>query len=197
MREELIEAVKQAVKVTNTNIPLARLLAFIEVESGGRGFDPKTNKLILQFESGVFYKATGIARSKDNNWAWDENVVDVQSKEWEAFNEAFLKIDKVKAMESTSWGLPQIMGFNYKQAGYNSVGEMLDDYKRGELQQVVSLIKFIQNSPKLYKAVLEKDYEQIAAIYNGRHHRELATRNGWKPYPDKLREAEEKYKSVK
>jgi len=204
MRQELINTIKQAVKLTQTQIPLARLLAFIEVESGGRGFaehtnkdGTKTTKLIAQFEPHIFSKATGIPRSKDNNWAWDENVVDVQSKEWEAFNEAFTKVDKVKAMESTSWGLPQIMGFNYKQAGYNSVGEMLDDYKKGELQQVVSLIKFIQNSPKLYKAVLEKDYEQIAAIYNGRHHRELATRNGWKPYPDKLREAEEKYKSVK
>jgi hypothetical protein len=165
------------------------------VESGGRGFDASGKKLILQFESLVFSRATGIARSKDNNWAWDENVVDVQSAEWKAFNEAF-KIDKTKAMESTSWGLPQIMGFNYKQAGYDSVDAMLDDYKKGELQQVVSLIKFIQNSPKLYKAVLEKDYEEIANRYNGSNHRALAIRNGWKPYPDKLREAEDKYKSI-
>lgn len=197
VRQELIDTIKQAVKLTQTQIPLARLLAFIEVESGGRGFDPKTGKLIAQFESHIFSKATGIPRSKDNNWAWDENVVDVQSKEWEAFNEAFLKVDKVKAMESTSWGLPQIMGFNYKQAGYESVGEMLDDYKKGELQQVVSLIKFIQNSPKLYKAVMAGDYETIASTYNGSGHRALALKNGWKPYPDKLREAEEKYKSLK
>ncbi|RTL05428.1 DUF3380 domain-containing protein [Candidatus Dependentiae bacterium] len=204
MRQELIDTIKQAVKLSKTDIPLARLLAFIEVESGGRGFaeyinkdGTKTTKLIIQFEAGTFSKATGIARSKDNNWAWDENVVDVQSKEWEAFNEAFTKVDKVKAMESTSWGLPQIMGFNYKQAGYNSVGEMLDDYKRGELQQVVSLIKFIQNSSKLYKAVLAGDYEAIASTYNGSGHRALALKNGWKPYPDKLKEAEEKYKSVK
>lgn len=195
MRQELIDFVKQAVKLTQTQIPLARLLAFIEVESGGRGFDASGKKLILQFEALVFSKATGIARSKDNNWAWDENVVDVQSAEWKAFNEAF-KIDKVKAMESTSWGLPQIMGFNYKQAGYDSVDAMLDDYKKGELNQVVSLIKFIQNSSKLYKAVLEQDYEEIASIYNGRLHRALAAKNGWKPYPDKLRETEEKYKST-
>lgn len=196
MRQELIDTIKQAVKLTQTQIPLARLLAFIEVESGGRGFDPKTGKIVLQYEPAVFSRATGIARSKDNNWAWDENVVDVQSKEWEAFNEAFTKVDKVKAMESTSWGLPQIMGFNYKQAGYNSVGEMLDDYKRGELQQVVSLIKFIQGSSKLYKAVMEGDYEEIANRYNGASHRALALKNGWKPYPDKLKEAEEKYRKL-
>ncbi len=195
MRQELIETIKQAVKLTGTQIPLPRLLSFIEVESGGRGFDPKTGKLVIQFESLPFSKATGIARSKDNNWAWDENVVDVQSKEWLAFNEAF-KIDKIKAMESTSWGLPQIMGFNHKQAGYASVGDMLDDYKKGELNQVVSLIKFIQGSSRLYKAVMAADYDEIAATYNGANHLALAKKNGWKPYPDKLREAEEKYKRI-
>ncbi len=196
MRQELINTVKLALQQSKATIPLPRLLAFIEVESGGRGFDEKTGKLILQYEPAVFSKATGILRSTSNQYKWDENKVDVQSKEWEAFNEAF-KINPEEAMKATSWGLPQIMGFNYKQAGYDSVNAMLDDYKKGELNQVVSLIKFIQNSPKLYKAVLEKDYEEIAAIYNGRFHRELATRNGWKPYPDKLREAEEKYRSIK
>jgi hypothetical protein len=195
VRQELIETIKQAVKLTGTQIPLPRLLSFIEVESGGRGFDPKTGKLILQFEPLPFSKATGIARSKDNNWAWDENVVDVQSKEWLAFNEAF-KIDKIKAMESTSWGLPQIMGFNHKQAGYTSVGDMLDDYKRGELNQVVSLIKFIQGSSRLYKAVIAADYDEIATVYNGANHLALVKKNGWKPYPDKLKEAEEKYKRI-
>jgi len=34
MRQELINTIKQAVKLTQTQIPLPRLLAFIEVESG-------------------------------------------------------------------------------------------------------------------------------------------------------------------
>lgn len=196
MRQELINTVKQAVQQSKTAIPLPRLLAFIEVESGGRGFDEKTGKLMIQFESHIFSKATGIPRSTSNQYKWDENKVDVQSKEWEAFNEAF-KINPEEAMKSTSWGLPQIMGFNHKQAGYESVGAMLDDFKKSELQQVIALIRFITANPKLYKAVLEGDYETVSSIYNGKFHRELAAKNGWKPYPDKLKEAEEKYKDYK
>lgn len=37
MRQELINIVKQAVQQSKTAIPLPRLLAFIEVESGGGG----------------------------------------------------------------------------------------------------------------------------------------------------------------
>lgn len=195
MRQELINTIKQAVATTKTLIPLPRLLAFIEVESGGRGFGD-TGKLILQFESLVFSKATGIPRSTLNQYKWDENTVDVQSKEWEAFNEAF-SINPEEAMKSTSWGLPQIMGFNHKQAGYASVGDMLDDFKRGELQQVMALIRFIEGSSKLYKAIMAADYENMANYYNGFGHAQLAKKNGWKPYPDKLKEAEAKYKSMK
>lgn len=196
MRQELINTVKQAVQQSKTAIPLPRLLAFIEVESGGRGFDEKTGKLIIQFEPAVFSRATKIARSKDNNWAWDENLVEVQSKEWLAFNEAF-KINPEEAMKATSWGLPQIMGFNHKQAGYSSVGVMVDDFKKGELEQVAALIRFLWSNAKLYKAVREGDYETCASIYNGASHRALALKNGWKPYPDKLKEAEERYKAYK
>lgn len=195
MRQELINTIKQAVATTKTLIPLPRLLAFIEVESGGRGFGD-TGKLILQFEAHVFSKATGIPRSTLNKYKWDENTVDVQYKEWEAFNEAY-GLNPEEAMKSTSWGLPQIMGFNHKQAGYASVGDMLDDFKRGELQQVMALIRFIEANKKLYKAVMEGDYETTAVVYNGKFHRELALKNGWKPYPNKLKDAEAKYKNMK
>ena len=195
MRQELITTIKQAVATTKTLIPLPRLLAFIEVESGGRGFGD-TGKLIIQYEPLVFSKATGIPRSTLNQYKWDENTVDVQSKEWGAFNEAY-SLNPEEAMKATSWGLPQIMGFNHKQAGYASVGDMLDDFKIGELNQVCALIRFIEANKKLYKAVMDGDYETTAGIYNGSQHRALALRNGWKPYPDKLKDAEAKYKSMK
>jgi hypothetical protein len=44
--------------------------------------------------------------------------------------------------------------------------------------------------------VLEGDYETVSSIYNGKFHRELAAKNGWKPYPDKLKEAEEQFKKL-
>jgi hypothetical protein len=162
----------------------AMLKAFIAVESGGRGFDSKTGKLLIQFEPKWFKKKVPYAPSGK----WSVNKVDIQFKEWEAFNEAF-KINPDGAMESTSIGLPQIMGFHWKKLGYSSVGAMWNDFKVSELNQVKALIKFIQTDKMLLKAMKEKDWHQIASIYNGAGYRELAKRIGREPYDISLNKA--------
>lgn len=195
MREDLISTVKKVLKDTNSKIPLARLLAIIEVESSGSGFG-KDGRLLLQFEPNVFSRRSGVPLDKLNKWTWDENKVDVQSKEWLAFEDAS-KLNPIIAMESTSWGLPQIMGFNFKLAGYQDVKSMVESFKVSEYNQIKGLLNFINSNRALYNAIITGDYEKTSEIYNGRHHRELAAKNGWKPYPDKLKEAEERYKAYK
>ena len=100
-----IDKIKEVAK--NFGIEPAMFLAFIEVESGGKGFDDATGKIIIQFEPVWFKRKAPYAPSG----AWSVNKVDVQAKEWIAFNDAF-KINPTAAMESTSIGLPQIMGFH-------------------------------------------------------------------------------------
>ena len=75
--------------------------------------------ILIQFEPSWFRKKVAYAPSG----AWSVNKVDVQSKEWVAFNDTF-KINPNAAMESTSIGLPQIMGFHWKLLGYKSVGKI-------------------------------------------------------------------------
>lgn len=153
------------------------LLAFIEVETGGRGFDPKTGKILIQFEPSWFRKKSPYAPSG----LWSVNRVDVQSKEWLAFNDAF-RNDPNAAMESTSIGLGQIMGFHWKRLGYLSVGHMWDDAKSGLESQMAQIIKFIQTDPRLLQAIENRDWHRIASIYNGSGYRELAARIGREPY---------------
>ncbi len=172
-------------------IPPSMFLAFIEVESGGRGFDKATGKILIQFEPHWFRRKQPYAPSG----AWSVNKVDVQAKEWPAFNDAF-KINPVAAMESTSIGLPQIMGFHWKLLGYKSVGEMWDDFKAGEYNQVEALAKFIKSQPGLYTAVKNKDYYRIAYIYNGAKFKEMAKKWGREPYDISLRKADEKYSKI-
>ncbi len=169
-----------ALKKSGSNIEPAMLLAFIQVESGGKGFE-KDGKLVIQFEPHLFRKRTG----KIIN-----NLVDIQSKEWLAFNEAF-KIDKDAAMESTSIGLPQIMGFHWKRLGYESVGAMWDDFKVGIENQVLALVKFIETDKKLKMAMVGKDFEAIANIYNGADWAFIAKKYGREPYPIALQKAYE------
>ena len=83
-------------------ISLAQLKAVIAVESGGKGFDSATGKIIIQFEPVWFRRKAPYTPSGK----WSVNKVEVQSKEWLAFNDAFLK-NQNAAMESTSIGMMQ------------------------------------------------------------------------------------------
>jgi hypothetical protein len=69
------------------DIELASILAFIQTETGGQGFDPKTGKIIIQFEPIWFKKEAPYAPSG----LWSLNGVERQAAEWKAFNDAFAK----------------------------------------------------------------------------------------------------------
>lgn len=190
----LKQEITQAIVQTKTSITLPILQAFIATESGGWGFDKTTGKIRIQFEPHLFANSTNIPRSEANNYHWDENKVDVQSKEWIAFNEAF-SIDPTKAMESTSIGLPQILGLHWKRLGYASVGAMWDAFKVSEVNQIVGLIKFIETDKVLYQAILDLDFDQIAKSYNGRGYKALAIKLGRVPYDITMAEFYKKYSS--
>lgn len=166
------------------------LLAFIEVETGGRGFDPVTGKIMIQFEPAWFRKKAPYAPSGK----WNLNKVEVQSKEWPAFNDAFTK-NPDAAMQSTSIGLGQIMGFHYKRLGFATVGEMWDHAKESLYNQIWQIAKFIDTDPKLKQAIEDKDWFTIAKIYNGAGFRELAKKYGREPYDISMKKAYQKYSS--
>lgn len=169
-------------------VPFEVMMAIIEVETPGNGFDTKTGKILIQFEPSWFKKHEPYAPTG----AWSVNKVDVQSKEWIAFNNAFA-INKEAAMKSTSIGVPQIMGFHFARLGYKTVGAMWDDFKRGEYQQVLALFRFVLTDVKLLKAVREKNYHMIAYIYNGSAYKEMAKKWGREAYDISLRKATDKW----
>jgi hypothetical protein len=136
---------------------VAAIRAVMAVESGGHGFDEKTGKILIQFEPHIFKRYTKKTIV---------NGVEGQTKEWAAFNEAWA-IDKEATMLSTSFGLPQVMGFNHKAAGYKTVGEMVDAFKLSEENQVRGMLNFIKSNKNLHKAIKEKDWRLFAFYYNG------------------------------
>lgn len=187
--------VEKALRDTKSGIEPTALLAFMVTESRGDGFDANTGKVIIQFEPHLFSKYTGLPRSDTNSSVWDENKVDVQSREWVAFNDAF-KINAKAAMEATSIGIPQILGVHWKRLGFDSVGAFWDYMKIGELEQVKMLIKFIETDKYLQKALLEKDWHTVASIYNGSGYRHLAKKLGREPYDITIAKNYDKYKNT-
>ncbi len=155
--------------------------SFLNVETGGRGFN-SDGKIMIQFEPVWFKRREPYAPSGN----WSVNKVDVQSREWQAFNNAF-SIDADSAMESTSIGIGQIMGGHWKRLGYNSVGAMWDDAKKGIDRQIWQVCQFIHTDANLEKSVKRRDWSNIAYVYNGSGYKALAVKLGRTPYDVSMR----------
>lgn len=140
----------------------ASLNAIKLVESGGIGFAKDTGKLLIQFEPVWFRRKAPYTPSGK----WSVNGVERQSQEWIAFNDAFRKNPNA-AMEATSIGLMQVMGFHYRSLGFRTVGEMWDFAKVSEANQMELAIRYIKSIPKLDAALKAKDWRTVAYYYNG------------------------------
>lgn len=160
-------------------IPYENLKAVILVEGAGKGFDPVTGKILIQFEP-HWYKR------KYKDWQkfsaaqslWIRNKVGVQSVEWEAFNDAFNEdpnsdADAIAAMEATSIGMMQVMGFHWSLLGFKSVGDMWDYAKQSERNQVELGIRFIKTNKKMYTALQNGDFATFAYYYNGAEYKKF------------------------
>lgn len=163
------------------SIGVSSIKAISEVEGSGSGFDKNTGKIKIQFEPHWFKKL-----SKLFSGIWSLNKVDVQSKEWLAFNDAFAK-NPNKAMESTSWGIMQVMGFHWKRLGFKSVGDMVEFAKKSERNQLYLGLKFIQTDSRIFKALQQKNWKLVAYYYNGSNYK-------INNYDKKLEQAEIKHR---
>jgi hypothetical protein len=157
-------------------IPFANLKAFALVEGSGSGFNAD-DSLKIQFEPHHF-KLDKI-----------ENGVGNQKEEYAAFNEA-KAINLEAAQKATSWGMFQIMGFNYALAGYKSVAAMVAEFQLSEYYQVKAAIKFMKSTPGLFKAVCSGNWKVAAELYNGKAYWRLQ-------YDKKLAAAHETAKKIK
>ncbi len=156
-----------------------QLKTVIQVESAGTGFSKTSGKLLIQFEPHVFHRQLAtkkivsalkflggtLYRVVIGNKTI-ENKVDVQSKEYQAFEEA-VKINEDAAYMATSFGMGQIMGFNYRVCGYCSAKEMALDFEKSEAQQVEAMVEFIKSNSKMFNALKANDWAGFAYYYNG------------------------------
>lgn len=160
-----------------SGLTFKQLKTVILVESTGSGF--QNNKLLIQFEPHVFHRQLATKKIVSalkflggtlyrvivaNKTI--ENKVDIQSKEYEAFEKA-ISINEDAAYMATSFGMGQIMGFNYKLCGYKSAKEMALDFEKGEYQQVEAMIQFIKANSKMFNALKASDWAGFAYYYNG------------------------------
>lgn len=77
------------------------------------------------------------------------------------------QIDERSALEATSWGAFQIMGYHWKRLGYPSVFEFAALMQRSESAQLDAFVRFIETDPALHASLKRRDWARFARIYNG------------------------------
>ncbi len=100
-----------------------------------------------------------------------------------------VKLDRERALKSASWGLFQIMGFNWKACGYQSLQHFINAMYRGEGDHLNAFVGFIRTS-KLDVFLRKEDWKGFARRYNGPRFKE-------NQYDVKLERAFKKFSSVK
>ncbi|BAP94485.1 lysozyme [Aurantimonas phage AmM-1] len=160
--------------------------AVIDVETGnGQGFD-STGRPKMLFEPHIFYRevpralrdkaiAAGLAYP-----SWRRNY---PANSYPRLVEA-MAIDATAALRSASWGLGQVMGFNHKMAGFDTVQQMVRAFMEDEDRHLEAMVAFIQ-SAGLDDEIRRHDWSGFARGYNGagyrqnQYHLKLASRFAW------------------
>jgi peptidoglycan hydrolase-like protein with peptidoglycan-binding domain len=158
------------------------VMSVCEVESRGSGFFEDGQCAIL-FEPHVFYQQlakTRTAQALSQLVATYPTIVNPGKPtylggipEYTRLSVAS-KIDPHLALMSASWGLFQIMGFNFASAGYGNVEAFVLDMKESEGKQLQAFVKFVTTYRQgaLLAALRAKNWAKFAEIYNGSNYKQ-------------------------
>lgn len=172
---------------TELGIEIAAIKAVAEVESRGAGFFDDGRPKIL-FEAHIFSSKTGHkyddTHPNISSRKWNKKLYKGGTKEYDRLAEAKM-LDESAAYQSASWGKFQVMGFNYKICGWNSIQQFIADMYKDEGQHLKSFLGFV-NANSLTRHLKEKNWTAFAKGYNGPAYAE-------NKYDIKMKEAYEKY----
>lgn len=83
------------------------------------------------------------------------------------------QLDPLAALQASSWGKFQIMGFNYKQAGFDNVFLFTKAMSRSDAEHIKAFLKFAKSNPVLHSGLKNRDFKKIAEGHNGEQWREI------------------------
>lgn len=136
-------------------LPVAAALAVFAVESK-TAYDPRTGLVIIRFEPHIFQRQSGRGVFSSRGG---------QQCEWRNLARAY-DLDPQAALLSTSWGLPQLMGFNWRLTRHPSVQAMVLAFQDSCEAQVAGFFEFLAQNG-LGRYVLNADWRGFTRRYNG------------------------------
>jgi hypothetical protein len=185
-------------------LELAAVKAVNQIESSGKGFLAFGKPRIL-FEGHVFWKELSKRDLQPSSFL-NSLTQDVLYEKWtkkyyrggegeyermeRAANISASPLAKEAAYCSASWGSFQIMGYHFKNLGYNSIDDFVSAMKEHEREHLAAFGKFIAlksiSGKKLVEWLKEKNWAKFAEGYNGAGYKK-------NKYDEKLRAAYHKY----
>lgn len=152
---------------------VATVRAVVQVESSGAGFLADGRPKIL-FEAQWFGYFTGDRYNQTHpdisSLTWNSDLYVGGAGEWTRLEKAAV-LDRTAALKSASWGLGQVMGFNFNQAGYADIESFVKDMHVSEGKQLMAMFNFI-NSNGLGRYLRDRDWARFARAYNGEGYRQ-------------------------
>lgn len=144
------------------------LWAVLTVETRGSGFFPSRRPAIL-FERHVF--------SDQTQGKFNHNHPDISNPKAGGYGKGgdsqydrlakAIALDRKAALNSASWGIGQVMGFNAKAAGFSDVETLVQEMMDSENAQLLGMANFIVGK-KLASALRTKSWADFARGYNGK-----------------------------
>ena len=117
-------------------------------------------------EGKLIHIKTGAVIAEDDAYGLDT------AAQYKRLCKAYL-LDQSAALQACSWGKFQIMGFNYKAAGFNDVKAFTKALSRSDAEHMKAFLKFAKSNKILLNGLREKNFEKIAAGHNGDNWRSI------------------------
>lgn len=166
-----------AAAAASIGVPAAAVYAVYLVESNGRGFMDDGRPVIL-FERHIMRRQlqyAGIPTAQFERTQPD--IVNVNSGGYtrtsageHARLDRAVQINRVCALESASWGLFQLMGFNHARCGFPAIQAFVNAMYRSEAAQLDAFLTFVKADPAMLAAMRAQDWAEFARLYNGRNY---------------------------
>lgn len=155
------------------DVEVAAIRAVLAVETNGEGFLLDGRPKIL-FERHWFRRLTNnrfnashpdLSSITPGGYSRGPTAEDRMRREWDRLTGA-ISLDESAAIQSASWGLPQILGVNYRAAGCRTVQAFRERMSESEGAQLDLMVNFLI-SKGLQRFLVARDWAGFARRYNG------------------------------
>ncbi len=170
-------------------VPEIVIRAIAEVETHGDGYLSNGKpKILFERHRMYFYLAQKFGKEFANHTMKRlPNIVNTSTGGYHGGTAEHVRlslakqIDEECALQSASWGRFQLMGENWKNLGYASVQEFVQQHEQSESLQFEAFLRFCEwksgtidgKKVTLLEALQSKDWHSVFTLYNGRNYKKL------------------------